>query len=168
MKRKISLDTSDIQNLIDELNSYNKNLNEKCILLTNRLAEIGIKVINIEYGSGMGDSSKEHQVWYEPQSDMMRGKIVVQGEDILFIEFGSGIRFNSGKEHPKAKELGYGVGTYPDQKNAFNPHGWFYTKDGETRKHSYGTEATMPLYKAMLEICDRVEEIAKEVFNSGQ
>lgn len=164
MKKTISLDTSQIKNLIEELNSYQKSLNEKCVLLTNRLATQGIKVINIEYGSGNGDSSREHQAWYEPQNDMIRGKIVVQGEDILFIEFGSGIRFNH-SPHPKAHEFGYGVGTYPGQTHAYDPNGWYYRENGILH-HSLGTEATMPLYKAMQEMCEKVEEIAKEVFSS--
>lgn len=168
MRRKISLDTSQLQDLIDELNDYQKGLEEKCILLTNRLAEVGIKVINIEYGSGYSDptTDKSHRVWYEPQTNMMRGTIIVEGEDILFIEFGAGIRLNEGKEHPKAAEMGYGVGTYPGQTHAFDPNGWYYRKDGKLY-HSFGTEASMPLYKAVFEICEQAEKIAKEVFNSG-
>ena len=166
MKKKIKLDTSDIQDLIDELNAYQKNLNEKCILLTNRLAELGIKVINLNYGTGMGDSSPEHQVWYEPQTDMIKGKIHVKGEDILFIEFGSGIRLNQGRLHPKADEMGYGVGTYPGQTHAFDPNGWYYRKNG-ILYHSFGTEATMPVYKAVFEMSEEVVRIAQEVFGSG-
>lgn len=165
MKRKISLSTSDIENLVDELKKYEKSLQEKCIIFTNRLAEIGIKVINIEYGSGVGDSSKEHQVWYEPETEMIRGKLIVQGEDILFIEFGAGIRFNSGNQHPKAHELGYGVGTYPGQTHALDPNGWYYRENGNLH-HSLGTEATMPVYKASQKMSEEVERIAKEVFGS--
>ena len=114
----------------------------------------------------MGDSSKEHQVWYEPQTDMLKGYIHVKGDDLLFIEFGSGIRLNQGRLHPKAAEMGYGVGTYPGQTHAFDPNGWYYRKNG-ILYHSFGTEASMPVYKAVFEICEEAVRIAQEVFGSG-
>ena len=61
--------------------------------------------------------------------------------------------------------MGYGVGTFPGQTHAFQEEGWWF-KDEETDKwiHSYGVQATMPMYNASIEMRQKVTEIAKEVF----
>lgn len=165
MKRTISLDTNEINNLIEELNDYSSLLNDKVTIFLWRLASLGKKVIDSTYGDGWGDSSRDHKCEFQLDQDgnVSKMKILVSGEDILFVEFGAGIALNKGNTHPKAAELGYGVGTYPNQTHAFDPNGWYYRKNGALY-HSFGTEATMPVYKASLEIISQMEEIAKEVF----
>ncbi len=167
MKRKISLDSNEIADLIEELNDYAESLSGKCQLFVTRLVKEGMNVIKAEYGSGLGDSSKDHNCTYQidTEGNLVKAQIVVSGEDILFIEFGSGIRWNK-SPHPKASEYGYGVGTYPGQTHAYDPNGWYYREDGKLH-HSWGTEATMPVYKASLQMIEKIEEIAQEVFNSG-
>lgn len=173
MKRTINLDTKEIKALIKELNNYSNNIPKLCRLFFMELANIGIDVVNANYGIGLGDSSKDHKCEYQfdEEGNVIRCKILVTGKDILFIEFGSGIRFNNGNTHPYAHELGYGVGSYPHQKHAYDPNGWYYrvpsgSKDGVLH-HSLGTQATMPLYKASMEIISKIEEVAEEVFSSG-
>ena len=168
MKVKINVDRADIKDLIHILKSYTKYLPFKCQLFIRRLADIGIKTIDAKYVSGLGDSSKDHTCEFQldEEGNVVRGMITVEGKDILFIEFGAGIYFNNGNTHPKAHELGYGVGTYPGQKHAYDPNGWYYRdKDNkDTLRHSLGTEATMPLYNASLEMIANIEQIAQEVF----
>lgn len=166
MKVKIGLDKNDIKGLIKILDNYNNYLPWKCELFIKRLAEIGINTIDAKYGSGMGDSSKDHkcEFQFDGQGNITSGRILVTGEDILFIEFGAGIHFNNGKAHPKAHELGYGVGTYPGQTHALNPGGWFYKDDSGVLHHSLGTEASMPLFNASLDMIANIEKIAEEVF----
>lgn len=167
MKRKISLDSNEIADLIKDLNDYADGITGKCQLFVRRLVKIGMDVVNVEYGSGLGDSSREHNCTYnfDSEGNLVKAQIVVTGEDLLFIEFGSGIRWNK-SPHPKASEYGYGVGTYPGQTHAYDPNGWYYREDGKLH-HSWGTEATMPVYKASLQMIEKIEEIAQEVFNSG-
>ena len=169
MKRKISLDTNEINNLIEELNDYADGLADKCRIFIWRLANEGIKVVKSTYGTGLGDSEREPEACYfkfNDDGEVIGGKLIVKGKDILFIEFGAGIRFNKGNIHPMAHEMGYGVGSYPNQKHAYDPNGWYYRdkNDSTILHHSLGTEATMPVYKASLEIMDKFEEIAEEVF----
>lgn len=169
MKRTIRLDTDEINDLIEELNNYADNLKNLCEIFLWRLADVGIKVVDSTYGSGMGDSSKDHRCEFQLDEDgnVVKGRLIVSGSDILFIEFGAGIFFNNGNAHPMAHDLGYGVGTYPDQVHAYDPNGWYYKDSDGTLRHSLGTEATMPVYKASLEMISKVDEIAEEVFGVG-
>lgn len=170
MKRRISLDTDQIQSLINELNEYADNLKGKCEIFLEMLAQEGIKVVDANYWTGRSDptTSKSHKCEFQidDNGNVLTGRLTVTGKDILFIEFGSGITFNRGNSHPKNAEFGYGVGTYPGQKHAFDEDGWYYRK-GNSLYHSFGTEATMPVYKASLEMMEKIEEIAEEVFGSG-
>ena len=165
MKRKINLDTREINDLIEELNDYANSLNAKVKILLWRLANVGIKVVDSKYDVGWGDSSRDHRCEFQLDEDgnIIKGKLIVSGEDILFVEFGAGVFYNKGAEHPKAKELGYGVGTYPGQTHAFDENGWYYRKNGALY-HSFGTRASMPVFQASIEMMDKVEEIAEEVF----
>lgn len=169
MSYKISLDTEEIKALIDDLNLYKDDLINRCQPFIEKLANIGIKVVDATYGTGLGDSSKAHkcEFFIDQDGNVAKGKLIVSGEDILFVEFGAGIVFNKGNQHPKAHDLGYGVGTYPNQTHAYSPTGWVYRDSDGTLRPSLGTEATMPVYKASLEMIERIEEVAEEVFGSG-
>jgi hypothetical protein len=79
-------------------------------------------------------------------------------------EFGAGAFHNSENVHPKAAELGMGVGTYnPASKNAMRD-GWFYKDKSGEWHYSHGTEATMPLFNASLEMIKKAETIIKGAF----
>ena len=164
MKYKIHLDTDEINDLIEKLNDYANSINGKVKIFLWRLADVGIKVVDSKYG-GWGDSSPEHKCMFQldDEGNVVKGQLIVSGEDILFVEFGAGVRLNMGAEHPKAKELGYGVGTYPGQTHAKDINGWYYRENG-ILYHSYGTQASMPVYQASIEMISRIEDIAREVF----
>lgn len=171
MKRTLRLDKQEIKQLINDLNQYATNLQGQCEILLERLANEGIRVINATYWTGKRDptTSNDHRCVFQidERGAVTKGSLIVSGKDLLFIEFGAGISFNKDNEHPKAAELGYGVGTYPGQKHAYDENGWYYRK-GNSLYHSFGTEATMPVYKASLEMMEKVEDIVEEVFGSGQ
>lgn len=166
---KIGLSTKSIQKAVHDIETYRVHLPFKCRLFIDRLAnEVGIPIVNTNIASSRGDSNKSSNVyfvWTETPTGAY-GKLVAENEDILFIEFGAGIIYNKGEKHPQADELGYGVGTYPGQVHAFDEEGWLYW-DGTKRIPSKGTEATMPMYKAYIEMARRVVDIAKEVFKDG-
>lgn len=88
---------------------------------------------------------------------------------ILMAEFGAGLLANN----PRASEFGMGTGTFPDQKHAEDPGGWWYVPvekpDGtpnEDREwfHSEGVTPTMPMQQASSEIIDKIRIVAKQVF----
>lgn len=176
-KRTIKIDLFDsksLQKAIDEINRYKNDLPRKCELLCQRLAELGVQVSNTALREGKSeDYQPSTKVSYEidASGNIVRAKIVASGPYILFLEFGSGIRY-SGTKNPKAAEMGYGPGTYPSNApqqnppydNWESPTGWYYYGDDGQVHHTYGVRAKMPMYRASEEIMKSVNKVAKGVF----
>lgn len=157
--------SADISRLIKEVNSYRDSLTNKCELFVKRLSEIGIPIIDKNISSAEGDSDKSHYTHIEINSygAYSQAKLICEGQDLLFIEFGAGIHYNgAGSPHPLGKEMGYTIGSYGkgQGKNDF----WFYYKDSGEAVMSHGTQATMPMYKAAVEMRSQILNIAREVF----
>ena len=129
------------------------------------LSKIGIEVIKVNVANAMGADDKNVDITTDLSHNGSKASMTIRvtGKSILFIEYGAGIRFNNGNVHPFAHEHGYGVGTYPGQTHAFNPNGWYWREGGKLH-HSYGTQATMPMYKAWMSIQENALEVAKRVF----
>jgi hypothetical protein len=131
-----------------------------------------VQVAGILVSSAQGDSKKP-DVTYEvnPQGDIVNATIAIVGTDVLFIEFGAGIAYNTGNQHPKASEFGYGPGTYPSKhppNKAINPGRWVYDHDENGKPlWSIGTEATMPMYHAAETIRNNLIQKAIDNFMRG-
>lgn len=165
-KISVPISSDAFKRLSDYITFYSREIHAKNRLFVERLASIGIPVVDAQMGAFKGDSERGHSTYIEVSSgeDICSARLIVQNKDILFIEFGAGIRYNNTKKHnPLASELGYGVGSYPNQKHAFDKNGWFYEDHG-VKVHSYGTEASMPLQSATVEIISQIRDIAREVF----
>lgn len=168
-KISISLSQKSIQNAINEVRKYQRELIDKNELFVRRLAELGIPIINQNIAAAQGDSDKNHNTYIKINSfgSYSEAKLVVEGSELLYIEFGSGIHYNGSagtSPHPKGKEFGYTIGSYGkgQGKNDF----WFYYAGTGEAVMSHGTESTMPVYKASVEIIHNIRRIAREVFES--
>lgn len=169
MKIQINLSKASIDSAINQLKAYQKSLDDKNQLFVKRLAELGIPIIDMNIVGAKGDSDTTHdtEIRISHSKDIAKAVLSVSGKDVLFFEFGAGIRYNNGNIHPKASEFGYGVGTYPGQIHAINPGYWWYKDEGDGQVHlSFGTEATMPMLKASNEIISKIRKIAREVYGS--
>jgi len=174
----------DVDRAIKELKKYKQSLMSKGEIFVRRLAEIGIPIIDSRISWAQGDSDPNHYTHIEVLSfgDYSEARLVVEGQDIAFYEFGAGVHFNGGagtsSRHSATgsangavyditggKELGYTIGSYGkgQGKNDF----WFYKADNGETIRSFGTEATMPLYHATMEIINSIERIAREVYGNG-
>lgn len=168
-KIRISLSEKSIQNAINEVRKYQRELISKNEVFVRRLAELGIPVIDQNIAVAQGDSDKNHNTYIKINSfgSYSEAKLVVEGVDLLFIEFGAGIYYNGSAGtslHPKGEEFGYTIGSYGKGKgkNDF----WFYYADTGEAVMSRGTESTMPVYKASVEIIQNIRRIAREVFET--
>lgn len=166
---KMNLSQKSIQAGIAELRKYQQSLIDKNDEFVRRLAEIGIPIIDQNISAAAGDSDKSHNTYIKINSfgSYSQAQLIVEGRDILFIEFGSGIHYNGSagtSPHPKGEEFGYTIGSYGKGQGA-NDH-WFYYADTGESVMSQGTQATMPAYKASVEIIQNIHRIAKEVFGS--
>lgn len=170
-KIDMTLSVNSINSAIEQLEQYKKELIKKNEIFVNRLAQYGLNVVNMKVLQSRGDSEDaKSKMQINSMGEVTYAELHLSGKDVLFIEFGSGIYYNQGNEHPLAGQFGYGVGTYPGQTHAYEDF-WFYTsKDGSSNiSHgstniSHGTEATMPMYNSVIEMYKQIYSIAKEVF----
>jgi hypothetical protein len=165
---RVELSVDAIGNLIQELEDYKRNLDDRIKLFVERLAEVGIPVIETKIMQAQGDSNKDHDtdISVVSSGETTTATLILSGTDILFIEFPTGIYYNNTVHHPKAAEFGYGIGTY-GRGQGLNPGYWWYKGEDEKYHFSRGTECTMPMYSASLEIIRQIETVAKEVFGNG-
>ena len=167
MAKKISMTLSrkSINDAINELKAYKQELMNKNEIFVQRLVDLGLSVVDMKVRQSLGDSDDASSSAYvDNLGRLVRAEIHLTGSDVLFIEFGAGIYYNTPGQHPLEDKFGMGVGTYPGQTHAFDDF-WFYTDEqGNTGQVSYGTQATMPMYNASIEIYKQVRQIAQEVF----
>ena len=166
----IKLSDREIGDLLQYLEVYKELLMQKMEEFVQLLLEIGQQVAESN-SSPAGDAVSQPSFRFEVtvNADSVEGKLIGEGSDITFVEFGSGYLYNGNlhsSPHPKGVELGMTIGDFPgyffntfgySQGALYN--GWYH--DGE--KH-YGVQAGMPLYKATLEIQQRAAEAARQVF----
>ena len=167
------LSSKGIQSIINQLQDYKHDLHRKTELLCRRLAESGLNVAQAAVDESPLGKTITLRIEIKPRSDGYRSVLIGAGQTksndygtvntLLLIEFGAGIHYNH-KENPKAPEFDMGIGTFPNQKWAFNESGWWYKGEDEQWHHTYGTKATMPMYEASVAIREQVSAIAREVF----
>lgn len=166
-KYRVNLSAGSFRQLAKDIRDYRKSLQDKCEEFAYRLCEIGLKkaesilIRHVDTGQTIGSLRIENN----SEGKIVNMSIVVESDAILFLEFGSGIKY-SGTENPKASELGYGPGTYPGKGHWDNPNGWWYPTGNGKYAHTYGIEAAMPMYNASREMIENVGRISKEVFGS--
>lgn len=164
---KCKLDSDSISKAIDEIEAYRNELQDKLRQFVETLMNDGITVAKTRLAATVGDSEQGGIGFgLNDGGDIVTAYVELGGADALFIEFGAGIAYNTGMEHPKASEFGYGVGTYPSKhppNRAINPGFWFYREGGELKK-SIGTQASMPIYYAAETMRNNAIMRASEIF----
>lgn len=170
MNIKVSLSQKSIESAIKQVEQYKNSLRARNELFVRRLAEIGITDVNSrlsQIGASLPHDEPIGTAYIENSSlyNVARMKIVVASSMILFVEFGTGIRY-VGTQNPKAAEMGYGPGTYPGKGHWDDPNGWNYEDKTGVFHHTYGIKAQMPMYKASVDLRAQILTIAREVFKS--
>lgn len=169
---KVSLTTESLLDAAKQIDRYCIRLDEKNKEFVKRLGEIGLNVVNTTMQSVPPVDRGEYTAEVvEPviDGDHMSGiALNLYGDQIMFIEFSSGVTFGqtSFPNLPDGNSYGdgMGTGTFPGQKYAYSPIGWWYKDRWGQRQHTYGLRASMPMYKADVEIVQSIRRIAKEVF----
>ncbi len=162
MKIPIALSEKSIGDAIKRLNQYKADLPRKIQALIDAMVAFGEDYAINEVGHVDTGETLETIRGYRNGS---KG-VIVAGGNIVWIEFGSGIRYNGpagNSPHPKGTELGMVIGEYGLGHGA-DPNGWwYYGTDGQVH-HTYGVPAGMPLWKTAQELRRVAPELAKEVF----
>lgn len=166
-------DSKSIQNAIRTIEQYRDDLPRKCQEICRKLSEEGVRVADAAINSvpigktitlttdvnpsKMGCQAIMKMIGRETRTE--DGRIFYTA---LGIEFGSGIFYNK-NSNPKSSEFGMGVGTFPGQTHAFQDK-WYYLGDDGEWHASHGVQASMPMYKASVEMRQKIDSIVKEVF----
>lgn len=163
--REYTLDLSpqSAEQIAKMIESYIKELDTKRRLLIEQLAQLGLPIIEQNAAAAQEPiDNYSTNIVIVDSGNTTTAKLILEGNEVLFVEFGAGIHFNgSSSPNPYSAKFGYEIGGYGKHQglNDF----WFYREDGELIK-SHGTKATMPMYRAYEEICNNFIRIAESVF----
>lgn len=171
------LSQKSIQNAIKELQKIKQELRKKTDQLVKELTEVGIPVIennmqkaNYTYDSKGVRSGSDTEHYTHVKINAFDTKsianLIVEGKEVLFIEFGAGVYYNGSagaSPHPKGQEFGFLIGSYGAGHGQQKVWG-YYDETGELVM-THGVEATMPLFKAEQKIIDEYVSVAKRVFS---
>lgn len=167
----ISLDSNSVQQAIDELERYKRDLVRKTELLRQRIGMVIAWSASQGFSSSIVDDVVSGEKRYANVDVTVNEEgnatvVIASGNDAVFVEFGAGV-YNNGSvgtsPHPKGAELGFTIGSFGKGNGRKDVWG-YYGEGGLTLTH--GTPASMPMYRGMREACDRIAEIAGEVFRS--
>lgn len=86
-------------------------------------------------------------------------KVIAEGPEVTFIEFGAGVYYNppaGTSPHPRGADLGFVIGGYGKGQGKQNAWG-YYAEDGNL-VITHGTAAQTPLYRAFEEVLQEVKK----------
>jgi hypothetical protein len=167
----LSIDTN-IDSVIKDLEKYKQDFLKRVNVFRSKVAE---KIADLSQtgfnSSGVDDlllgGTRQAQVSVSVSDNGKMTLVIASGEDAVWVEFGAGVYHNTGvgtSPNPYGKETGLTIGSYG--KNGSKNVWGFYEKPGDptTLQLTHGTEATMPMYKAVQTIIPQIVSIAREVF----
>lgn len=173
---KTDLSQKGIEKLIKDLKNYRDViLPNRCRELVTRLAEIGVQTAKIQIDQSPLGHYISIQTNIEPAAMGCKAILIATGETfvsdeyadfntLLAVEFGAGIHYNP-LPNPYSYSTGFGVGSFPGQIHAFED-GWHYwDEDSQSWKYTHGIKATMPMFKARVEMVNKLKKITREVFS---
>lgn len=164
MKHKYQVDilTGDgLDELIEGVEQYQKWLVEKAELLCQRLSELGATVAGLGFSQAIYTGPNSYSISTEKLGDSVYA-VRADGDTVLIVEFGAGVTYGGG--HPEAAQTGMVVGSYPGQKHAFDPKGWWLPK-AAGGGHTYGNPANAPMYNAVKTLDQEFAFLVQEVFH---
>ena len=173
-KKRLKVDIfskSSVDNLMKDLQMYQNNLQMKCHLFVQRLAEKGVEIAKIRIDTldaiFTGElKSSIHSELKISTDTMVIFSVVASSEHAVFVEFGTG---QVGQEAPYPYPFPNDVNwNYNTGETIFEispgQYGWFYPgKDGQWY-FTQGMPARPFMYETAIELRRIVEKTAKEVF----
>ena len=158
----IVLDNKSLDSAIKDLRAYARWVEKKENELRTRLAMLGATVASIRFSGAIAPTN---DVSVRVDDNGTTATIIAEGKDVVFIEFGTGMKYGYG--HPDADKFGYGPGTWSDDPSKGgkghwdNEHGWWFGSS----QHTYGNPPAQAMYSAAKTITEQFTQIAREVFS---
>lgn len=164
----VTLSAKGMDTLIKEIKNYQKWLEQTVKVYVKELAKVGVEVASVKFGNAIYDGTND--VTVSVKEDGSAAIVRADGQAVLFIEFGTGVKYPD--DHPlqmyERGTYGYGLGA--------NEEGWHYSGDpgsnGERvtqgkwtgRVHTFGNPANACMYGTVRELEEQMDDIAKRVF----
>lgn len=142
--KTVELSTRGLDDLQKWLGEHKKWIEQKTSELVDRLAERGVHLAQIYFSTATYDGDNDVKVTVEKRGENSAA-VIATGKATLLIEFGAGYMMGYGHPEPQ----GYGPGTYPGQKHAFDPEGWYLPKNVQAitgKEKSFGNPPAAPMY----------------------
>ena len=156
--KKITIRLENLDQAIKEIENYKKEVERKSNLLRQKIAE------RIENGTRLGFAGADVNVTVK--EDGNTSIIIASGPDVIFIEFGAGVYYNTPvgtSPHPKGGELGFTIGSYGKGKGKRETWAYFDEVKGEYI-YTHGTQSLSPMWKAYESVLQDIPAIAREIF----
>ena len=106
---KVTLSEKSIDNAIKELKNYKTWLKECTEKFIQALGEEGVQVATAKFQTAVYDGTNDVSVSVESR-DTNKVAVVAVGSSVLFIEFGTGVKYPD--NHPEAGKNGFTRGGY--------------------------------------------------------
>jgi hypothetical protein len=143
---------------------------EQIVTALLRIAKLSIEnsLTDVEY-----DGTNDAKSYYKQTGN--RGEVGINGQSVLFIEFGTGIKYTA-ESHPYANETGMFPGSFPGKGQWNNEEGWIYIgepgtngeiieqKENGTAVRTYGNKPNNIVYRAFIEVRRYLPKVVDGVF----
>ena len=163
---KIQVDVFDeksVKEAIKQINKFKRQCLKKEQLLLQRLADYGVKRVQVHYAWFQYDGDHS-EITVTPIIEEHGAIIRAKGDKIAFIEFGTGVWFNDAESYPLPRPEGIvGIGQYGKGRGN-NPRGWYFTSSKGTSQYTKGNPPAMAMYKTTVELAQELENVVREVF----
>ena len=152
----VELSTQSCAEAVKELKAYAKEIQPKMLEVCKRLAEIGRdEAISIANGIRLAEGNNVERIEAVPIDNGY--KIVMEGADVYFIEFGTGDGVSA--HYDTSVPVAWGSWSAEHSQMLFEKGFWYYDKVLYT-----GTPAYMPMYHAEKKMREEMPRVVKEVF----
>jgi len=165
--RSVIVNARTYQDAMRKINSVvRKATRDRAFELCRRLAELGARTAKVHFDMGFTEEDRNINVVVEPMKNKTGCRVVANGREVAFAEFGTGVYAGNGYEDPPAGiDVTPGSWSQKFGKGHFvrGKHEYWYTDDGV--RHT-GETPKMAMYFAEKEMRQNVKKIAEEVFSS--
>ena len=166
---EVRLDPKSIENAINEILEYRKEVEEKARLLVQRLTDYGAEIARIKIVSMgavySGELLSGVSGYFSPL--LNAGVVKVSSDHVAFVEFGTGV-VGQANPHRNGEYLSNAAWQYATGPKIFTTQdgrvGWIYPTDDGGFRFTEGMESRPFMYETALEIQKVFPRMAKEVF----
>lgn len=165
MEIRVELSKRGLKSAIRQLKQLNKSLPDKIERKNQQLVEEGKNLLDVNISNIPNFDGNDKGITFGTAVDL-NGKIEWQGEQVQFLEFGTGV---VGRQQSYEGELPpgweYGKGKYSGRHE--DGH-WHYSKNGGEPILTYGIPAYAPMLHASEELRTKIPEIYKGLLGGNE